>query len=250
MQFYLEIMDGDQAGTQIPLADGMIIGRKGSDISLRDSKVSSKHARIEERMGTWFVVDLGSANGIKKDDQRVPEMLLFEGAEFIVGRTKFRIGVRQATDSLAAQATDLATDAPLGLDEGLKAHSSPPDWRETLRGLARASAKKQSKPVEITRLNPLLRLKFLTGMQMGTQWLIGYGPRAIGADSVDLPIEEPGSPACCFQLVPKENGILFQTEHQEHVRLNGRPVEVEYLNNGDVIQMKNTRIEVVFEIVE
>ena len=54
------------------LAEPLQIGRSdGSEIQLDDTYVSSSHARLFPRNGTWFVEDLGSTNGTYLNQQRV-----------------------------------------------------------------------------------------------------------------------------------------------------------------------------------
>jgi pSer/pThr/pTyr-binding forkhead associated (FHA) protein len=92
MGLYLEITDGEQSGAQFALSGGLIIGRRNSDIIIRDSKVSGQHAKIESRAkGALVLVDLESANGIKVAGKRRSEVLLTRGVELVLGRTKLRV---------------------------------------------------------------------------------------------------------------------------------------------------------------
>jgi pSer/pThr/pTyr-binding forkhead associated (FHA) protein len=70
MTFNLEIVEGPGAGRRMPLGASLVVGRgPGVDISLDDSRVSSRHARIAlddggEIEGDRVIVeDLGSSNG-------------------------------------------------------------------------------------------------------------------------------------------------------------------------------------------
>jgi hypothetical protein len=61
----LHVTEGALAGTRVPL-DGtpITIGRApGSTLQVTDDYVSSHHARIFSRDGTWLVEDMGSTNG-------------------------------------------------------------------------------------------------------------------------------------------------------------------------------------------
>jgi FHA domain len=63
--------DGRKLGTY-KLSEPLEIGRSDhSQIRLDDTYVSSSHARLFPRNGSWFVEDLGSTNGTYLNQQRV-----------------------------------------------------------------------------------------------------------------------------------------------------------------------------------
>src|SRR5579863_1135309 len=62
---------------------------KGADVSLRDSEVSRRHARLETRGGFVFVEDLGSRNGTFLNGRRVTEPIeVRAGDEIDIGTTR------------------------------------------------------------------------------------------------------------------------------------------------------------------
>jgi len=105
----------------------------------------------------------------------------------------------------------------------------------------------QEKKKPVSALNPAVVLEFVRGLQVSTHWVLGYGPRKIGPNSLDLPIFEPGAPAVCFEIFPSADGIVFKTNHPELVLLNGQAVDSNTLRVGDVIRINETLIEVDFE---
>src|SRR5207302_1279816 len=54
---------------------------------LRDPKVSSRHANVEERDHGYYLLDEGSSNGLKIDGNRVNEAHLLPGVSIQLGRT-------------------------------------------------------------------------------------------------------------------------------------------------------------------
>jgi len=85
--------------------DSVLVGRDPTcEIVLTDGSVSRRHARIERRDETWFVVDQGSANGTFVDNDRVTETELFDGQELRFGAVNFRVEIEGA-DSGATMLT-------------------------------------------------------------------------------------------------------------------------------------------------
>jgi pSer/pThr/pTyr-binding forkhead associated (FHA) protein len=93
---------------------------------------------------------------------------------------------------------------------------------------------------------PAVVFEFVRGVQTNTRWVLGYGPRKIGAICCDLPIWEPGAPAVCFEVRLVSEGVLFQTPRSDLVHLNGQEVDSQLLHSGDRIGILGTLIEVGF----
>jgi pSer/pThr/pTyr-binding forkhead associated (FHA) protein len=88
------IADGPQAGVGATLsAEPVVIGR-GSDCQIRldDDYSSTRHARLFQSEGEWWVEDLGSTNGTYLDGQRVTRPVPAEiGGSIRIGRTTLNI---------------------------------------------------------------------------------------------------------------------------------------------------------------
>ncbi len=64
VELTLEIVEGPDAGRQLPVSGTVVIGRSpDADLVLADPQVSRRHARVTAEAGTAVVEDLGSANG-------------------------------------------------------------------------------------------------------------------------------------------------------------------------------------------
>jgi hypothetical protein len=65
----------------------VIIGRSARDAQLvvRDASVSRQHALIERAMEGWFVVDMGSTNGVLLNGSRVARARIRAGDVLVVG---------------------------------------------------------------------------------------------------------------------------------------------------------------------
>ncbi len=69
--------------------EGLTIGRdKANLLSLDDTKVSRRHARIEFGNGVWFITDLNSANGTFVNGCEVRRQALDHGDHILVGQTE------------------------------------------------------------------------------------------------------------------------------------------------------------------
>jgi pSer/pThr/pTyr-binding forkhead associated (FHA) protein len=66
--------------------DRFIIGRgkQSSDLTIKDPNVSRQHAMIEYLDGVYYIVDMGSTNGVEHSGQRVKRHPVGEGDSFRV----------------------------------------------------------------------------------------------------------------------------------------------------------------------
>lgn len=85
----LEIQEGIQKGRAFELeGPPVIVGRReGCDVTLADSSVSRRHAKMEYSGGTWVVSDLGSTNGTYVNGVRINRKELSPGDYVKFGST-------------------------------------------------------------------------------------------------------------------------------------------------------------------
>lgn len=64
--------------------DRFVIGRgkQSSDLTLKDPNVSRQHAMVEYQNGVYFMVDMGSTNGVEYNGQRIARKQIAEGDIF------------------------------------------------------------------------------------------------------------------------------------------------------------------------
>lgn len=108
----LRVIDGPDRGARFILESETVwIGREaGTDVTLTDSSVSKRHARIEIEADGITVVDNNSANGIEIDGGRVARVFLLEGARFLVGETLLEVeSVVRARTADSAVTSDAGT---------------------------------------------------------------------------------------------------------------------------------------------
>jgi hypothetical protein len=75
-------------------AISVTIGRSDQcDIAVKDSSMSGRHAEISKMNGEIRVKDMGSANGIWLNGERVEDVELFDGDVLRLGQTSIRVDV-------------------------------------------------------------------------------------------------------------------------------------------------------------
>ena len=76
--------------------DRFIIGRgkQSSDLTIKDPNVSRQHAMIEFANGQYYMVDMGSTNGVEYNGQRVTRKVIGEGDLFRICDHEVRFSYR------------------------------------------------------------------------------------------------------------------------------------------------------------
>jgi hypothetical protein len=65
-----------------------VVGRsRDVDVQIEDPNVSRRHAKVVQQGSTWWVIDLGSTNGVEVDGRRVQRAKLEDGTSFVIGET-------------------------------------------------------------------------------------------------------------------------------------------------------------------
>src|SRR5262249_29654203 len=85
------------AGQQYQVAkDRFIIGRgkNTTDLTVRDPNISRQHAMIEFSDGHFYMVDLGSTNGVEFEGQRISRKAIAEGDLFVICGHELRFSYR------------------------------------------------------------------------------------------------------------------------------------------------------------
>jgi len=94
------------------------IGRSsGCDITINHRSVSKEHATVERLKGGLVVIDRGSTNGIKLDEERMEELTLTNGM-------KFEIGDVPAVFTLTNEERDQLTDERFKAKQKAKAEEA------------------------------------------------------------------------------------------------------------------------------
>jgi predicted component of type VI protein secretion system len=122
----LEIVEGAQAGRQLPLDSVVDVGREPSlPLHLdEDTQVSRRHARISAQGGQVVVEDLGSTNGTYVNDQPISSpRALNPGDKVRIGltvlelRTRQQVAARPSAVQVRPQLTAVGNDVLIQVPE-------------------------------------------------------------------------------------------------------------------------------------
>jgi hypothetical protein len=65
-----------------------VLGRsRDVDVQIEDPNISRRHAEVVQQGSAWWVIDLGSTNGVEVDGRRVQRSRLDDGSSFVIGET-------------------------------------------------------------------------------------------------------------------------------------------------------------------
>jgi hypothetical protein len=84
-------------GQKFPVnKDRFIIGRgkQSSDLTIKDPNVSRQHAMVEFLNGQFYMVDMGSTNGVEYNGQRIARKAIAEGDMFRICDHEVRFSYR------------------------------------------------------------------------------------------------------------------------------------------------------------
>ena len=251
MNLFFRVFEGPQKGEEFPIETGFLLGRKGgpAHIQLQDSKISAHHAQVEGDVDAGlYLIDNNSKNGLRVGGERVSRVALTVGQQILIGNSILEVCSHEVAPTLPPTATLAAAPVPTATAAVPKSPEKDlRTWSQILEEFTSLILEQiENKPKPLVPTPVVARLSFLTGLQAETEWIVGYGPRRAGANSVDMPILEPFAPEICFELIPTPQGLLFKTGSSDIVLLNDKSQGSVLLKEGDVIRIHDTKIEVGF----
>ncbi len=108
-----------ESGEETELTPGLVVGRMADcALRLQDGSVSRRHARLELRGDSWWVVDQGSSNGTFRNGERGQEFELRGGDLVTFGAVAFEfVAAPTATQAASADLPDLDLGDEIQLEE-------------------------------------------------------------------------------------------------------------------------------------
>lgn len=240
---YLEVVTGPYQGRMVRIQEGLRVGRSRGEFQINDPKISSLHAQvIKHRKGFFILRDKQSRNKIIFNGERVDQLALMPGIQFMLGDTKFRV-LQETTKETDAEETTIVAGTNSDTQQ-IKEESFLIDLDEFLK-----QERNIVLPVTIHFFETPLWLVFTHGAEMGRQIGLIYGPRIIGRESHDIQISEPSSPPTAFSIKPIPNhprAFDFHTQYPALVRLNNNSVQNMRVETPSTIQIGKTQISIFF----
>lgn len=257
MSLYLEIIESPDAslvGSRVEIFDGMKIGRKGASLVINDSNISSIHAKIKQLGSDRFILtDADSRNGIHLNGKQVKKVTLMPDVLFIVGKTTLKV-VRPSSDW---QGVPIALHWSKRLNENLRSFLFSlvnEDGESENTGSLFPLADEKTLTPKSEKLCPyfqslaplpcLVKLRFLEGIQVDQEILLGYGPRRGGFRHFDIDLFEADCPNEIFEIRASTDGtgieiLIFDSDF---LLLNGARLERSILKNGDRLEFGKSRM--------
>jgi diguanylate cyclase (GGDEF)-like protein len=110
----LVVLQGNEVGRRVPLVSSAMIGRDPeADLCLSDDGVSWHHAFVEDRGGSWGLVDLDSTNGTFVNGVPCKDHLLEPNDKVMLARAVVRFEVADELD----QQYDKVVERLLNIDD-------------------------------------------------------------------------------------------------------------------------------------
>jgi pSer/pThr/pTyr-binding forkhead associated (FHA) protein len=105
---------------RVPVRNGLTLGRSSdNDVVLRDFSVSRHHARVEEKDGELYLVDLESTNGVRINEEFVTSGAFTLGDLLGVGSFELRVEEAASDTGGLSSATYLRPLSEFNQDYGL-----------------------------------------------------------------------------------------------------------------------------------
>lgn len=225
MELFLKITSGPRAGDVFKIQSSATIGRSKADINLKDSKASSVHGKIVEESGDFYYLDLNSTNGSFVAGVDVKKIKLIPGLVITIGSTNLEI------------TTEFEVKKPSQVNLS--------EWRETLFNFLQKQKLRQNS-LTIHPFDECLFVKIKSGVQAGSAWILGYGPRQLGPHSSDLCILDDTLDGVCLKIYQNDGVIHIESPNKKDFVVNGQKKSSEVLKEKLNIQIGNTLLEVGF----
>lgn len=231
MLIKLLVKEGPRKGDEFAIKGDVVIGRSRAEMSLKDKRVSSEHAKIyvNKNKNGFEIKDLGSSNGTLLNSVRLEKNKPIElkvGDIIVLGQTHLEV-------------TELSGESPL----------EPGSWQADVdKALIQAMDFYEHNPPPMQNFETFgkpLCLEVVKGPDLGERFFYSFGPRKFGLHCSDGFLLADDLPPIAFELVP-DKGRCKLVSHSKRVFLNSETFDSKILEPGDLISVGQTEFVVKF----
>lgn len=216
MRLEIEVIDGNQKGKRISLSNGLLLGRKMPTLTFADKMMSETHGILMlDHRNTWNIECL-SPNLVRIGLGEVTRITLIPGLVFHLGQTGFKVVEKGELPNL---------NWSDGLVTWLKEHPA------------------EQKPSDIFFFLHPLRLTFVQGPQYEEYLTVGYGPRILGFNSLDLNLTDPAAPRTVGRFFQVGEQAYFENLCGNKALINSKSFDQHPIQDEDLLKIGSTIIE-------
>ena len=239
MKVQLKFLNGSREGEVFTLREGRtVLGRQVGDITIADKEVSSIHAIVSYERNAWYVMDLGSTNGVWVNEQLKPEAELADGTEIRMGQTRLLFcGVEDAENRPPAEPPEplpALGEAAFQTTEMYKPSEAQPVIEEEIQfsGTLRTEAATGLKPFE-------LQIEVLEGADRGLVYRFNSETVLMGRLNTDMVVRDSDVSRRHSIIEVFEDDLVYIRDlgSTNGTYVNGQRVSTVKLNTGDRIKL-------------
>lgn len=224
MQLRLVVREGIRQDEEFTIKGNVSIGRTNADLSLKDPKSSTVHAKITLLgSGEFELTDLKSLNGTFVNHNRISSCILKKGDVILIGKTILEV-------------IDIGN--PTLFEQG--------SWQETLDSVLITVQQFYEKlPHKKSDFKPFSRpinLQTIKGIKDYPVFTFSYGPRSFGPPSIETSFVGQ----LYFELISDDNKNCTLVSKTENLSVNGTVTQTKVLEDNDLISVGQIELIVKF----
>lgn len=238
VDLFFEIIQGPNKGQIIPIKPGYKLGNGFGEakveIKLPAKNILSLHAQIISlENGQLFLVALNPNHVFSIDSHKIDRIELTNGYIFKLEDMLIKVASKaKKNTSLYAQRVPMS--------------QKPDQTLESLLQTCTSLIPKNSGSIEIQAFKSPLQMRFSQGLQFDESFIIGWGPRKFGKNTLEFSLSDPVAPDIAFTLSPGTKGeYVFFTKYPNIIFINGNSFKKAIVKTRDKIQFGDTIIELL-----
>lgn len=263
MYTYLEITSGSNKGMVYRLQPNLRVGSSSQcEVPLLDPEAPPIHSMIMlDHKDQMVLVCTNAVYEIVANNRIVKKTVLEDDKSLQIANTHLRVRITQkplvgAVDPFLLRQAELPNNTVLTSKEILEINDQSkiaiietPKSRlmKELNSLLVSFNTPFPHPHSFKLFKRPILLKVESGPQADDEFLVAWGPRDFGPQSLEFQLEFPPFPAILFTLSPNAEGdIVFSTNHPNFASVSGQILPTGVITSGSKIIAGNSTISVEF----